>query len=98
MRVNIALLAVSSLSLSVCGCGQSGAVWVTCDVAKGGKTYSAPQDQTVQVTFYALEAKDEAGKSFSSNQPFAAAPAGDGRYEVPGPDGRGSRPGNIASR
>jgi hypothetical protein len=64
-------------------------VWVTCEVAKGGKPYSVPENQVVQITFYAVDVKDENGQAISGNQPYPAATTGEGKYEIPGPDGRG---------
>ncbi len=40
------------------GCGPSDAVWVTLELQKGGKPYVAPENQSVQVTFYGMERKD----------------------------------------
>ncbi len=71
------------------GCGQSDAVRVTFDLVKGGKPYVAPENQSVQVTFYGIERKTpQPGQSFGS-EPFAARIKSEATYEVPGPEGYG---------
>jgi hypothetical protein len=71
------------------GCGQSDAVWVTFDLVKGGKPYVAPENQSVQVTFYGIERKTPVpGQSFA-HEPFAARMKSEATYEVPGPEGHG---------
>ena len=71
------------------GCGPSDAVWVTLDLQKGGKPYVAPENQSVQVTFYGMERKTPVpGESFG-HEPFMARNKGEATYEVPGPEGYG---------
>jgi hypothetical protein len=71
------------------GCGPSDAVWVTLDLQKGGKPYVAPENQSVQVTFYGMERKMPVpGESFG-HEPFMARNKGEATYEVPGPEGYG---------
>jgi hypothetical protein len=97
VRVRMTLRALGLLALfaGLPGCSGSSGVTVTCEVAKAGQPYTAPPDQTVQITFYALEANGEDGKPIAKNEPYAAAPTGDGKYEVPGPDGRSIPPGKY---
>jgi len=74
------------LCLFLAGCGPSDAVWVTLDLQKGGKPYVAPENQSVQVTFYGIERKIPVpGESFG-HEPFMARIKGEATYEVPGPD------------
>ena len=87
--------AIALLPLGFGGCGSSNSVWVTCEFTKNGAPFTAPNGQVVQVTFYALDAKDESGKAVANKQPFPAAPLGDGKFEVPGPDGSGVPPGKY---
>ena len=71
------------------GCGSADVLWVTVDLQKGGQPYLAPENQSVQVTFYGLERKNPVpGQSFA-HQPFSARSNGDASYEVLGPDGLG---------
>jgi len=56
---------------------------------KGGKPYVAPENQSVQVTFYGMERKKPvAGEGFE-REPFAARLTGEAKYEVPGREGYG---------
>jgi hypothetical protein len=90
------LVAISAaISLSSSGCGSTNDVWVTCEILRNGRPFSVPETHSVQVTFYALETKDENGKVNSTNEPYAAARRGDGKFEVPGPEGRGIPPGKY---
>jgi hypothetical protein len=77
------------------GCGPADAVWVTLDLQKGGKPYIAPENQSVQVTFYGLERKNPVPGQDFARQPFAARTTGEASYEVPGPDGWGIPPGKY---
>jgi hypothetical protein len=95
MRALALPFACLSLTLALAGCGASNAVHVTCEVTKGGKPYVVPDGQVVQVTFYVIDAKDDQGNAIPEREPYAAAPTGDGRYEVRGPDGNGIPPGKY---
>ena len=67
----------------------SDAVWVTLDLQKGGKPYVAPENQSVQVTFYGIERKTPVPGQEFGHEPFAARLTGEATYEVPGPEGYG---------
>lgn len=87
----LALLAAPLvLALAGPGCGSSDAVRVGGKLLKGGNPYTPPSGQRIGVTFYAVEAKDAAGKAVPAGEPYPAQfnPA-DGTFTVPGPDGRG---------
>jgi hypothetical protein len=71
------------------GCGPSDAVWITLDLQKGGKPYVAPENQSVQVTFYGIERKTPLPGQKFEHEPFAARLTGEAKYEVPGPEGYG---------
>jgi hypothetical protein len=71
------------------GCGSADSLWVTVDLQKGGQPYVAPENQSVQVTFYGVERKNPVPGQNFGRQPFAARWKRDASYEVPGPDGSG---------
>ena len=71
------------------GCGQSDAVWVKFDLVKDGKPYVAPENQSVQVTFYGIERKTPVPGQDFRREPFAARRTSEATYEVPGPEGYG---------
>jgi hypothetical protein len=71
------------------GCGPSDAYRVTVDLQKGGKPYVAPENQSVQVTFYGMERKTPVPGENFGRQPFQARVTGEASYEVPGPEGYG---------
>lgn len=92
---SLTLVGTSTLLLAgLSGCGSSQALWVTCEVAQGGKPYAVPDGQVLHVTFHAMEAKDETGKTVAGD-PYAAALTSDGKYEVLGREGRGIPPGKY---
>ena len=95
MRSVFCLGIVAGLALAMPGCGSSNEVWVTCEILRYGKPYTVPETQSLQVTFYAMEVTDQNGKTTPSNEPCAAASIGDGKFEVPGPGGRGIPPGKY---
>jgi hypothetical protein len=76
--------------LALAGCGAGNAVWVKGHLLKGGQPYTAPDNQTVGVTFYAMDAQ-----STKADEPFAATYGPEGAFEVPGPEGRGIPPGKY---
>jgi hypothetical protein len=80
---------IGLLCLTLTGCGPSDAVWVTFDVVKGGQPLVAPENQSVQVTFYGIERKTPVPGENFGGQPFMARLTGPAKYEVPGPDGYG---------
>ena len=88
MRAAIGSL-IGLLCLTLTGCGPSDAVWVTFDVIKAGQPYVAPENQSVQVTFYGIERKTPVPGENFGGQPFMARLTEPGTYEVPGPDGYG---------
>ena len=71
------------------GCGPSDAVWVTLDLQKGGKPYVAPENESVQVTFYGMERKTPVPGEKFERQPYTARLTGEAKYEVPGLEGYG---------
>jgi hypothetical protein len=95
VRTTLLLAASAVMALSFSGCRSSDDVYVTCEIQRYGKPYAVPDTQSLQVTFYAMETKDESGKVKQTNEPYAAARSSDGKYEVPGPDGRGIPPGKY---
>ena len=88
MRAAIGSL-LGLLCLTFTGCGPSDAVWVTFDLIKAGQPYVAPENQSVQVTFYGVERKNPVPGENFGGQPFAARLAQPGAYDVPGPEGYG---------
>ncbi len=95
MRALATLITGTGVLLGVAGCGSSNAVWVTCEITKDGKPYVAPSGQVLQVTFYAVPQDAAPGGRAMPGEPYPAAFAATGRYEVPGPDGRGIPPGKY---
>jgi hypothetical protein len=89
-------LALAMLLTGFAGCGSSNLVWITGRVVQGGKPFVCPPDRQLAVTFIAVEVKDESGKSVANGEPYPAQldPA-DGKFIVPGRDGRGIPPGRY---
>jgi len=71
------------------GCGPSDTVWVTLDLQKGGKPYVAPENQSVQVTFYGIKRQTPVPGQIFEKEPFMARIKSEATYEVPGPEGYG---------
>jgi hypothetical protein len=71
------------------GCGAADSVWVTVDLQKGGKPFIAPENQSVQVTFYGIERKNPVSGQDFGHEPFLASKKGEATYELRGPDGSG---------
>jgi hypothetical protein len=86
---------ITGFALAMPGCGSSNEVWVTCEIQRYGKPYSVPENHSLQVTFYAMKVTDQNGKTTPSSEPYPAASTGDGKFEVPGPAGRGIPPGKY---
>ena len=84
-----AVYLIGFIGLLFSGCGPADAVWVTFDLQKGGQPFVAPENQSVQVTFYGMERKNPvAGEKFG-NEPFAARRKNEATFEVPGQEGYG---------
>ncbi len=95
MRIKVLLAVAAAGSLCLSGCGSSSDVWVTCEIHRHGQPYTVPETHSLQVTFYALEGKDETGKIKAAGEPYPAGRTADGKFEVPGPEGRGIPPGKY---
>lgn len=80
---------VCCLVLVLPGCGSSDAVWVTVDLVKGGQPFVAPENQSVQVTFYGMERKSSVPGENFEHQPYMARLKSEATYEVPGLEGHG---------
>jgi hypothetical protein len=95
VRFSICLTACAGLAFGLAGCGSSNDVWVTCELSRNGRPFTVPDAHSIQVTFYAIEVTDKDGTKKANNEPYAAAPSGEGMFEVPGRDGRGIPPGKY---
>ena len=79
------------------GCGEPrNTVWVTGKLLKGGAEYVPPTGQVVNVTFVGLEIQDNTGKPLPNSEPFwAEVDQANGKFSVPGTEGRGIPPGRY---
>jgi len=77
------------LCLLLPGCGPTDSHWVTVELKKSGKPFVAPENQSVQLTFYGIERTNPVPGHDIKGEPFAARRTGEASYDLPGPDGSG---------
>jgi hypothetical protein len=84
------LLLAALVGLLTAGCGSSSLIQVKGQLLRTGKAFTVPETHDLEVTFHVIESRNGTA---AKDEPFPANVEDDGRFEVPGADGRGIPPG-----